>query len=331
MIRLPYARHSRRGFTLIELLVVIAIIAILIGLLLPAVQKVREAASRSTCQNNLAQLAKAAHNYEGTFQRLPPGFLGCMPTDSPYGADSNITATYNAQCVGTIVHLLPQMEQGPLYQILMTGVPTDYLDPDKRYAGFWNYSGPWNAHTARIKTLLCPSDSGQDSNWDAFYATYQASPTSFTVTIIAFGLPEFGKTNYLGIGGRSALTTDTYRGPFSNRSKTKLAALPDGTSNTLLFGEYSSKGPPASGWQSVTPAWIGAGYFPTAWGIEPQVSGPDPRWWELSSRHTGVVNFAMGDGSVRSIRCPGNSGGSYANFIYASGIQDNRVVNFDQF
>src|SRR5215212_8411542 len=114
--------QRRSGFTLIELLVVIAIIAILIGLLLPAVQKIREAANRMKCSNNLHQLALAAHNYDATNGHLPPGFLGAMPTDTPYGVDTRpATIGYNCQLVGVFPHLLPFIEQDNLYRKLMAG------------------------------------------------------------------------------------------------------------------------------------------------------------------------------------------------------------------
>ncbi|HET6576348.1 MAG TPA: DUF1559 domain-containing protein, partial [Fimbriiglobus sp.] len=287
-----FVRPTRRGFTLIELLVVIAIIAILIGLLLPAVQKVREAAARTQCQNNLKQIGLACHNYESANGYLPPGFLGSMPTDTPYGTDTRLESiNYNAQLVGVLVPLLPYVEQDPLYRLLLTGAPGDYLDPAKRYPDFSNYAGFWNNRGARIKTFLCPSDSGQESNWDAFFATFRASATSFSINIVAFGDTAFGKTNYLGIAGRSGLQGETYRGVFYNRSKSRIAAMPDGTSNTLMFGEYASKGPPGDGWQPITPAWMSAGMFPTAWGIDPPPS-PDTRWYMLSSKHSGVIQFS---------------------------------------
>src|SRR5207237_2622318 len=97
----PNCRRS--AFTLIELLVVIAIIAILIGLLIPAVQKVREAANRIKCSNNLHQIAVAAHNYAGTYQGLfPPGFLGTYP-------DLGAAPGFGEQNVGVLTYLLPFM------------------------------------------------------------------------------------------------------------------------------------------------------------------------------------------------------------------------------
>src|SRR5262245_52090635 len=117
------SKRSRRGaFTLIELLVVIAIIAILIGLLLPAVQQVREAAARMQCSNNLKQICLAAHNYESTYLQLPPGLIG------PTAADQdNLTNYTNGPYIGVLVLLLPYLEQDNLYKQLQlpTTSPND--------------------------------------------------------------------------------------------------------------------------------------------------------------------------------------------------------------
>src|SRR5882672_578780 len=99
--------RERGGFTLIELLVVIAIIAILIGLLLPAVQKVREAAARAKCQNNLKQIALGAHNYESAYQNLPPGLVGAPPQTG---------WSQNYPNHGALSFLLPYIEQDNIYK-----------------------------------------------------------------------------------------------------------------------------------------------------------------------------------------------------------------------
>src|SRR5690242_12997045 len=112
--------NARHGFTLIELLVVIAIIAILIGLLLPAVQKVREAAARMSCQNKLKQLTLALHNYEGDNQTFPPGTVNTSPAASPIAAGDDPNGRNGSGAAGIggpwICFLLPYIEQPGLYQ-----------------------------------------------------------------------------------------------------------------------------------------------------------------------------------------------------------------------
>src|SRR5262249_24767995 len=108
------------GFSLIELLVVIAIIAVLIGLLLPAVQKVRAAASRISCANNLKQLGVAAHNYHSTYDRLSPCYLGPLKNNESNGQTDSTRAPY----LGVLVFLLPYLEQDNLYRLIDTNPGT---------------------------------------------------------------------------------------------------------------------------------------------------------------------------------------------------------------
>ncbi len=318
---------SRRAFTLIELLVVIAIIAILTGLLLPAVQKIREAANRMKCSNNLKQISLGAHNYDSTNGYLPPGFLGAMPTDMPYGVDTQPeTINYNCQLVGALPHLLPYVEQDNLYRTLMSGAPADYLQPDKRYPDVGSIASWWNNRNAKISTFLCPSDNASGQPWDCLVNPVAISSNQFTINIIAYGDSAFGRTNYIAIAGRGTTVAD-YKGVFYNRARVSVSRVPDGTSNTFFFGEYASKAAPFTGWQPVSLAWMTGGCMPTAWGLEAPNRQPDDRWYELSSKHPGIVMFGMGDGSVRTVRYVGTSGTGFNNFIYASGSEDGSVFD----
>src|SRR4051794_22880561 len=138
---------TRRGFTLIELLVVIAIIAVLIGLLLPAVQKVRAAAAKASCQNNLKQIALAAQAYESANSYFPPGFGGVNNAN-----DASLNQTTGGPMVGCLAYLLPYVEQSAVYSLLQ--VDWDYYSTGP--AWFTNGANTAPART-RIKTFECPA------------------------------------------------------------------------------------------------------------------------------------------------------------------------------
>ena len=210
----------RPGFTLVELLVVIAIIGILVALLLPAVQAAREAGRRSSCQNNLKQLALAAHNFHDTFKnRLPPGAANDM---APFGTD-----TTGAQWGSSWkVYVLPFMEQTNIY--------TKWQ--------FYTQSGYQNGNNAdsianvTIPAFRCPSSPVPDFHAAAGNGR-QIMHTSYT-GIAGSVMP--GATGVYGVpccNGAGGLATDN--GIFSAGSKTGLGAITDGTSNTWMIGEQS--------------------------------------------------------------------------------------------
>jgi prepilin-type N-terminal cleavage/methylation domain-containing protein/prepilin-type processing-associated H-X9-DG protein len=286
--------RPRSAFTLIELLVVIAIIAILIGLLVPAVQKVRDAAARIQCQNNLHQIVLASHNFESTYKFLPPGALGDPPP----------TVDFSHEWYGTMALLLPFMEQDNLYKQL-TPVPnvTNVTAPGTNW---WN-GNAWNASFNRVKSFECPADSAATATRIYVITSTQPSGANaafFEAFYFGDGPPyTFGVTNYLGVmGGMGKVGNgwDTWKGLYYSQSLESMAQVTgqDGAANTLAFGENSTIAGKLAGTDGGTSrafAWIGAGGMPVAYGFQPA------GWYTFSSNHTGVINFAFADGSVRGL------------------------------
>ncbi len=322
------ARLSRRwGFTLIELLVVIAIIAILIGLLLPAVQKVRDAAARMQCSNNLKQITLASHNYDSTYGQLPPGIIDHNPNNANGGF------TFNAPCIGALCILLPYIEQDNLYKLLVPQPNlTMGITPPTGFAGWWRNATYFSAAQARIKTYLCPSDNPELSGTGTFVIFY-CDANTLTFTGGYYPNPTgnlFGRSNYQPSGGAIGAPGVNYYGqwlgPFTDLSKNKVGAIPDGTSNTIFFGE--ALGGASQGNRDFSASWMGAGSFATAWGL-----GYPSQWYQFGGKHTAVVQFGFGDGSVRSLRKGvGTSffSNDWFNFMRVSGIQDGGVIDYNQ-
>ncbi len=267
--------HIRRSsaFTLIELLVVIAIIAILIGLLLPAVQKVREAAARSTCQNNLKQIALAAHNYASANRDLlPPGYLGTYPNLAKQLAA--VPNTGQGQWVGVLAYLLPYVEQSNVYSLMLSGVPQGYLKTDFLGDPWYTQDSTFAAATTKIKTFLCPSDTPETSSGIIGFMHICDGTTAFFQWVTFTGPPDAvsaaGRSNYAGMAGyggnRADATSKQYIGLFTNRTQVSLAAVPDGTANTILFGE--SLGCADVGNRQEAWTWMGVGIASTNWGLD---------------------------------------------------------------
>ena len=275
MQNLPYmpppsgSPRRRRGFTLIELLVVIAIIAILIGLLLPAVQKVREAAARTKCANNMKQLALGQHLYQDVYKTFAPGWL----TSADGKNAPNPGWSWGAM-------ILPQIEQGNLYNSLPnsgggTGV---VASPDA------SINGPTVSTMAQGKLSLfrCPSDPFGDLN-----TNHQS----------------FGTSNYVcnkEVVGPGRTTGGNEANPLS------AGTIRDGASNTILFGERDGTTNVAAVWVARSNSTTASFEGRPGYGINPKLPTGQASWTNAhnerlaySSLHTGGAQFAFCDGSVR--------------------------------
>jgi len=313
--------RDRRGFTLIELLVVIAIIAILIGLLLPAVQKVREAAARMSCQNNIKQLSLSLHNYESANGKLP------------YSKN-------RFSLMGVLPQILPYIEQENIYrqldQRLITVAPTIFTTSSPPYPNGEDWinalwPNTFNTSRFRVKTFECPSDA----------SLYQASAAIATDIgegnqTAAAGQPAIrgsgsiggytssslqasgglpGLTNYMPCAGTLGKYTVTnsaslsqpfyaaHDGIFTQENQIPLLGIGDGTSNTIAFqevtGDFTDNTKRSGRTWSI--AWMAGSGMPAYWSAT-----PGGGLFTISSFHTGIANVGMGDGSVRGMRVGNN-------------------------
>lgn len=313
----------RRGFTLIELLVVIAIIAILIGLLLPAVQKVRAAAANATCKNNLKQLGLAANNYASDHN-------GALPSGS-YGPPQGVYPRpfFNYQYIGCLVPLLPYMEQGNIYNpIQQNGAFITNLTQQDGRRGWWTNGHTWRASQFRIKSFLCPADDPYARTQSVVALMHQYR---FGNVLAAFGNnTSLGRTSYTGVAGGLGKINhtgwDRYTGIFHARSSNTLPQITnaDGTSQTMMFGELV--GEDHRGDYAYT--WMGTGMMPTAWGLADTRNSANrflSQRVKFASKHDGGVNFCFGDGSVHTV----HRGISTANYRRASGWLDGLTHSLD--
>jgi prepilin-type N-terminal cleavage/methylation domain-containing protein len=331
-------RFSRRaGFTLVELLVVIAIIGILIGMLLPAVQQVREAARRTQCANNARQLALACLNYESAHMHFPPG-LNCPKGGEKDGRffDSNEyqdgrpfpNAPHNNKFGSWLVWIMPFIEANNAYQRLDLNF-REFGDPSFPESVGENVLGANSVGATIIPSYLCPSDFSAD------VINYRDEGEFFFAPNSYFGVA--GKQSWFIAGGVSG------DGILTANSSVTFGNISDGSSNTLLVGERYSFD---AEWPSFTTrrgwAWSSAlslqdcisgvlepiNYqLPVGVGPSPSFALTDKKLNSFSSGHPGGANFSAADGSTHFLTNTGSSSLEVLEFLAI--INDGNVTGIN--
>jgi len=253
----------RPGFTLIELLVVIAIIAILIGLLVPAVQKVREAAARTQCTNNLKQMSLAVANCSDTNRGIMPPGDGLYPNMSPSANNSYASVFF---------HILPYIEQDNAYKgTLQPNDPHGNNNPYQTYSPFWNVL------KGNFKTYVCPSDATQGSNnWNSGDSSYAYNAKAFPVYWNGY---------------------NRFPASIQDGTSNTVFFMEQRAACTGFWPDWGPSIADASWPQPTGPAAI----FLIRPPLNPACPFADGSQYRPVSPHSGVMNVGLGDGSVRSV------------------------------
>lgn len=283
MLSRKYLAAIRRGFTLIELLVVIAIIAVLIALLLPAVQQAREAARRTQCKNNLKQFGLALATYHDTARMFPS--LEIQNQAFLSGGNNNwgqFAGTYNTL-------ILPYIDQAPMYNSMNFNVG-------------YNVGPNLIANAQKYPAFLCPSNPVQNQMFNGTHITH------YYAVIGGTNNPP-GGTERIQWAIGTTNGTENLKGIFYHSSSVSIAAIVDGTSNTVAIAEAIGYEPTTTSLVVTVQDGRGMGFSAstnTQYGIN-NFNGtgspplPSARWMVPSSFHTGGIHVLLADGSVRFI------------------------------
>lgn len=304
-----YSRKS--GFTLVELLVVIAIIGILIGMLLPAVQQVREAARRITCANNMRQMTLAALNYESAHMAFPPGMKS---RDLDYHSSDAALFSHglNWSCI-----ILPFVEQSATFDSI------NELSDQQRTPRWWGGS-PWTDHAKVVFSLFhCPSDVMGEFNTVRANSHAKSNYVGVLGHRLDRDLNQITDYSQFAVNQSGPISTHDQRvqlrfpGILYFNSKVSFGQISDGTSNTFIVGERDGApmGVDGGGTNRIRGAatWCGAnraGWLNQCLGptssdprftINSSVIGNTERWYAFTSQHPAGANFGRADGSVEFV------------------------------